>query len=179
VCRHTRVPAAVGKVRRGWAMTLTGPGCWDRCSCKCHGPNRVFLQGFIYVPLRAKQTEPFSFPSFFFFFVNSGFHACKARALSLESLLQSTLLRLFWRWGLLNCLPRLALNCSPPHRSLPSSWEDRREHQGSNLVPYLSNRLGNETRRDGLTQSRVGHTASASCLACLSSAGWTGGFRSP
>jgi hypothetical protein len=34
---------------------------------------------------------------------------------------------LFWRWGLQNCLPRLALNCYPPHLSLPSSWDFRCE----------------------------------------------------
>jgi hypothetical protein len=29
------------------------------------------------------------------------------------------LLWLFWRWGPLNYLPGLALNCDPPNNSLP------------------------------------------------------------
>jgi hypothetical protein len=31
------------------------------------------------------------------------------------------LLLLFWRWDLSNYLPGLALNCDPPHVSLPIS----------------------------------------------------------
>jgi hypothetical protein len=41
--------------------------------------------------------------------------------------LQSTLLWLFWRWGLENYLPGLALNLDLPNLSLPSSWDYRRE----------------------------------------------------
>jgi hypothetical protein len=44
--------------------------------------------------------------------LNSGLCGCKAGALLLEPHLQSILLWLFWRWGLLNYLPRLALNRS-------------------------------------------------------------------
>jgi hypothetical protein len=35
----------------------------------------------------------------------------------------SILLWLFWRWGLENYLPRLALSLNPP--TLPSSWDYR------------------------------------------------------
>jgi hypothetical protein len=59
------------------------------------------------------------FPNFFFFFwwdwgLNSGLCSCKAGILPLEPLLQSILLWLFWRLGLMNYLPTLALNCNPP-----------------------------------------------------------------
>jgi hypothetical protein len=40
-------------------------------------------------------------------------HACKADTLLLEPHLQSILLWLFWRWGLTNYLPGLALNHNP------------------------------------------------------------------
>jgi hypothetical protein len=53
--------------------------------------------------------------SFFLFLVGLGFHACKAGALPLE------LHQLFWRWGLMNCLPGLPLNHESPDLNLPSS----------------------------------------------------------
>jgi hypothetical protein len=37
------------------------------------------------------------------------------------------LLWLFWRWGLINSLPGLASNPNPPHFSVLSSWDYRRE----------------------------------------------------
>jgi hypothetical protein len=62
---------------------------------------------------------------FFAFFVDwgldSGLCACKAGPLLLESLLQSILLWLFWRWGLLNYVPKLASNCNTPDLCLQSS----------------------------------------------------------
>jgi hypothetical protein len=42
--------------------------------------------------------------------LNSELCAHKAGTLPLEPLFQSILLWLFWRWGLANYLPRLALN---------------------------------------------------------------------
>jgi hypothetical protein len=42
--------------------------------------------------------------------LNSEFHACKTGSLLFELYLQTILFWLFWRWGLLNYLPRLALN---------------------------------------------------------------------
>jgi hypothetical protein len=51
----------------------------------------------------------------------AGLHAHKAGALPLEPHLQSILLWLFWRWGLVNYSPRLALNHDPPNLSLPST----------------------------------------------------------
>jgi hypothetical protein len=36
------------------------------------------------------------------------------------------LLWLFWRWGLEDYLPGLALSYDPPNLSLPSSWDYRR-----------------------------------------------------
>jgi hypothetical protein len=53
--------------------------------------------------------------------LNPGFCTCKAGALLLEPLLQFILLWVFWRWGLVNYLSRLALNCDPLQLSLPSS----------------------------------------------------------
>jgi hypothetical protein len=53
--------------------------------------------------------------------LNSGLCTCKAAALALEPLLQSILLWLFWRWGLMNYLLGMALNQDPPYLSLPSS----------------------------------------------------------
>jgi hypothetical protein len=47
--------------------------------------------------------------------------AHKAGALPLELHLQFILLWLFWRWGLVNFLPRLALNQDPANLSLPNS----------------------------------------------------------
>jgi hypothetical protein len=46
--------------------------------------------------------------------------------------LQSLFAWLFWRWGLLNCLPGLASNCDPPDFSLPSSYDYFR---GESLAP--------------------------------------------
>jgi hypothetical protein len=48
----------------------------------------------------------------------------QSRALPLESLLQSILFWLFWRWDLLNCLAGLASKLDPPDLSLPSSLDD-------------------------------------------------------
>jgi hypothetical protein len=53
--------------------------------------------------------------------LNSGLHGCKVDTLLLEPHFQSILLWLFWRWSLLNCLPKLFLNCDPPDLSLPIS----------------------------------------------------------
>jgi hypothetical protein len=58
----------------------------------------------------------------FFFF--GGTKVCTegfAGALLLESCLQSILLWLFWKWGLLNYLPGLALNWDPLDFNLPGS----------------------------------------------------------
>jgi hypothetical protein len=55
------------------------------------------------------------------FLKNSGLHAYKAGALQIELCLQPMLLCLFWRWGLMNYFPGLALNYNPPDFSLPSS----------------------------------------------------------
>jgi hypothetical protein len=75
------------------------------------------------------------YPFGFFFFLeglwywglNSGLGACKAGALPLEPQLQSILLWVFWRWGLMSCLPELASSLSPPDVSLPDSWDYRDE----------------------------------------------------
>jgi hypothetical protein len=48
-------------------------------------------------------------------------------ALSFHLHLQSILLWSFWRWGLMNYLPRLASSCDPPSLSLPSSWDYKEE----------------------------------------------------
>jgi hypothetical protein len=37
------------------------------------------------------------------------------------------LLWLFWRWGLINYLPRLASKLDPPDLTLSSSWDYRHE----------------------------------------------------
>jgi hypothetical protein len=37
------------------------------------------------------------------------------------------LLWLFWRWGLMNYLSRLASKCNPPNLSLPSNYDYRCE----------------------------------------------------
>jgi hypothetical protein len=64
------------------------------------------------------------FLSFFFFFFcgaedwTQGFMLAKQA--QLEPCFQSILLWLFWRWGLMNYLPVLALNHIPPDLSLPS-----------------------------------------------------------
>jgi hypothetical protein len=61
---------------------------------------------------------------FFIFLMGLGFelsasiHTCKAGALLLKPHLQSILLWLFWRWDLVNYLPRLASNCNPPNLPL-------------------------------------------------------------
>jgi hypothetical protein len=55
----------------------------------------------------------------------------QSRSLPLEPLLQSILLWLFWRWGLLEYLPRFASNLNPLNLSLPSSWHYKHE----SLVP--------------------------------------------
>jgi hypothetical protein len=47
--------------------------------------------------------------------LNSGLHTCKAGTLPLEPHLQSMLLWLFWRQGLMNYLPGLAWNHDPPN----------------------------------------------------------------
>jgi hypothetical protein len=49
--------------------------------------------------------------------LNSGLCTCKAgtsksKGLQLEPHIQSILLWLFWRWDLVNYLPRMALNCN-------------------------------------------------------------------
>jgi hypothetical protein len=48
------------------------------------------------------------------------------------------LLWLFWRWGLENYLPRLALNCDPPNFNLPSSWDYRWEPLCLASIPFLN-----------------------------------------
>jgi hypothetical protein len=62
---------------------------------------------------------------FFFFFLvvglGMGLYVCKAGTLLLD--LQYVLLWLFWRWGLMNCLPALALNSDPPDLSFPRSQD--------------------------------------------------------
>jgi hypothetical protein len=63
--------------------------------------------------------------------LNSGLHTCKAGVLLLESHLQSTLLWLFWRWGLENYLSGLASNLNPPNLSLLNSWDYKHRHPAS------------------------------------------------
>jgi hypothetical protein len=41
------------------------------------------------------------------------------------------LLWLFWRWGLVNYLPGLTLNCDSPYLNLPSS----QDYRGAPLAP--------------------------------------------
>jgi hypothetical protein len=53
---------------------------------------------------------------------------CKA-SLPLKPHFQSILLWLFWRWGLLNYLPRVALDCDPPNLSLPNTQDYSVIHQ--------------------------------------------------
>jgi hypothetical protein len=69
--------------------------------------------------------------SFFFFLAELGFElrgSClQTGALPLVLSLQSILLWLFWRWGLLNYLPGLASNDKPPDLSLLSSYNYRHE----------------------------------------------------
>jgi hypothetical protein len=60
----------------------------------------------------------------FIYLVGLGFELKgKAGALPLELHLQSILLWLFWRWGIWNCFPRLALNFDSPNFNLSTSWE--------------------------------------------------------
>jgi hypothetical protein len=70
------------------------------------------------------NTWPLGGLTFFFLFwvwdLNSGLHACKSGTLPFSHT-SSILLWLFWTWGLVNYLPRLALNHNPPDRSLPTS----------------------------------------------------------
>jgi hypothetical protein len=83
----------------------------------------------VYVPAtREAEAGGFSFFNKVNYFIfswdwglNSELYACKAGALLLEAHLESILLWLFWRRGLVNYLPRLALNYDPPNLSLPSS----------------------------------------------------------
>jgi hypothetical protein len=44
------------------------------------------------------------------------------------------LLWLFWRWGLLNYLPRLASNHDPPNLSIPSSQDYRQIFDGLQIL---------------------------------------------
>jgi hypothetical protein len=53
--------------------------------------------------------------------LNSWLCAYKTGARLLEPHLRYILLWLFWRWGLMNCLPGLTSNRDPPDLSLPSS----------------------------------------------------------
>jgi hypothetical protein len=77
--------------------------------------------------------EPLPSPRRLFFIfwwdwsLNSGLHTSNTGALLLEPHLQSILLWLFLRWGLVSYLPELASNHDPPDFSLPSSWDYRRE----------------------------------------------------
>jgi hypothetical protein len=70
-------------------------------------------------------------PLFFFlgggWGLNSGLCACKVGTLPLEPQLQSILLCLFWRWGLSNYLPGVAMNCDSPDLSLPNGLDYRCE----------------------------------------------------
>jgi hypothetical protein len=58
---------------------------------------------------------------------NSGLCACKGGVLLLGPYLQSILVCLFWKWGLMNYLPGLASNLNPPNPNLLSSWDYRHE----------------------------------------------------
>jgi hypothetical protein len=69
--------------------------------------------------------------------LNSGLHTCKPSILLLESHLQSSLQWLFWRWGLPNCLLRVALNHDAPDLSFPSSYDYRHEPPASGSLSYL------------------------------------------
>jgi hypothetical protein len=53
--------------------------------------------------------------------LNSRLSDCKAGALLLDPHLQSILLWLFWRCGLMTYFPKLVSNCDPQDLSLPSS----------------------------------------------------------
>jgi hypothetical protein len=56
--------------------------------------------------------------------LNLGLCTCKAGALLLEPHLQSILLWLFWRWGLV-FVPRLASNCDSPISFFGYRWDNR------------------------------------------------------
>jgi hypothetical protein len=97
-----------------------------------HDPSNLHLLSgwdYRYEPLYPSFLHIFCFLKFIFILfiyfllklgLNKGLHACKAGALMLGPHLQSILFWLFWRWGLLNYFPRLALNHDPPYVSLPS-----------------------------------------------------------
>jgi hypothetical protein len=59
-------------------------------------------------------TQPIQLFSVQLFFwgrgLNPGRHVCKSSALPLEPYFQSIVLWSFWRWGLVNYVPRLGLN---------------------------------------------------------------------
>jgi hypothetical protein len=111
------------------ASVARKPVCWALLS----RPHTASLHQF-YSTLILKYSvceANMPYPGFFFFFffvrlgfelLNSGLFTCKAGTLLHEPHLQSILLWLFcrWSWGA-QYLPGLALNCDPPHLSLPSS----------------------------------------------------------
>jgi hypothetical protein len=58
--------------------------------------------------------------------LNSGLHTCEAGVLSsLRHTSKAIFLWSFWRWGLEDYLPGLALNLDPPNFSQPSNKDYR------------------------------------------------------
>jgi hypothetical protein len=95
---------------------------------------------FIRLTVPTATNQYFLLPALLVFFflvghLNIGLHAYKAGTLLLEPHFQSILLWLFWRWGLVNYLPRLASNLDPPDLNLPSRWDYRRESPGPSYLP--------------------------------------------
>jgi hypothetical protein len=63
-------------------------------------------------------------PNFFFlwdWYLNSGLCVYKVEVLTSWDIRPAHLFLLFWKWRLVNYLPRLPSNCNPPDLSLPSS----------------------------------------------------------
>jgi hypothetical protein len=87
---------------------------------ECMKHKRMYALSFL-KSSKIETTRVFCFLFCWEWGANSGLHAWEAGTLLLESHLQSILLSVFWRWGLMIYLPRLAWNIDLPDLSFQAA----------------------------------------------------------
>jgi hypothetical protein len=108
-----------------------------------------------------------------FFLVGLGFElraSClQSRRSTSSPHLQSILSWLFWKWGLANYLPELALNNDPPNLNLPSSQDYRREP----LAPSQNSLFLTQHPSRGSPSEISRPAGSAASVSWLEATSWT------